>query len=400
MNEYIDDTLVIGKYIKEIEEGKYGSSHNLFQDVVKGSNLGEYSQHVYNWAFNHECDSVRSNLSIAWAFHCFKNGDFDAINNMINMGCKFRRTVLVALEYVWSPIYFSDEMEKILLQCLEDESLDVRQKSAFVLNRIGEKNYDLSPYIELLEKHLYDHEKPRWGATVSKLVASALYLSALNDKTGKRAIDILKEHVRDEDKKTSRVCTAAYVNYLVDIKDFKSVDELISCKSKYIRMGVAEGLKYVIYDIKVDIDLSAIEQNLKCTDDAKISTCNDVITAKYWVEKFDFSPIRERLILLLKDRVQDVRCIAVEALREAAYKKHQDILSATPLLIELLSSKNPKILQQASSALWRSFHDMDKELLEKAVNALELLLQNKNRNVRNDANSALNRAYRCRKIEG
>lgn len=379
---------VIGDCIIEIEQGKSSEAQYVFNSLLEGEQLEIYEEIVHKWAIYHSDKYVRHHLIQAWAFHCLQTGNLIAIQEIRKLDEDTRRFIIVAFEYACKHIELPKGIEEVVLQCLEDEAESVRQQTACTLAHLGREQYNLLPYIDALETHLHDHVKPKYGKQTAIFAASALYAATLMDETRASAIVILKNHITDSDKKTSAICTAAYVHYLVDIGNFTVIDQLIASKSKNIRLGAANGLGDAVAAIKESIDLTPIQDNLKRTTDGKISNKKKYITTNIYIKDFNFQPVLERLMILLKDKCKDVQRSAAETFHEAS-KKRQNIIPAIPLLIETLKSGNESTIQEISSILARSFYKLSEERIEQAVNELKLLLDHKNGNVRKEAAHAI-----------
>lgn len=112
------------------------------------------------------------------------------------------------------------------------------------------------------------------------------------------------------------------------------------------------------------------------------------------VEAYPFAPVCERLGLLLQDRSRDVRRTPAETLQHAQYHKRQDVLPALPMLIASLRDSHSSTLQAATSTVTHCFGEMTPQMKAEALTSLEQLAQHSNRNVRQEAESALRIASR------
>lgn len=140
--------------------------------------------------------------------------------------------------------------------------------------------------------------------------------------------------------------------------------------------------------------LGPLSANLQRDDDGTVTAREQMIRSTVSVEAYPFAPICERLGLLLQDRPRDVRRTAAETLQQAQYHKRQDVLPALPMLIASLRDSDSSTLQAATSTVTRCFGEMTPQMKAEALSSLEQLAQHSNRNVRQEAESALRIASR------
>jgi hypothetical protein len=76
------------------------------------------------------------------------------------------------------------------------------------------------------------------------------------------------------------------------------------------------------------------------------------------------------------------------------FQQRQDVLPALPILIASLQDRDSSTLQAATSTVTRCFGGMTPQMKAEALSSLEQLAQHSNRNVRQEAESALRIAFR------
>ncbi|AJS60608.1 hypothetical protein [Paenibacillus sp. IHBB 10380] len=350
--------------ILSIAQGHDHGAEDLLRLLTEGACLGEQAEVLRKLYVQ----TPNQKISQLWAFHCIQVGNLDAIKEIqdpMNVIKVFHPAGMSDRKL--KHLNISEGIHPIILPWLEHENLAIRIDTARTISRFAENSHNITPYINSLEVRLYDHEQLKWHGQVSAYAASALYYSTISNETRVRALEILEDKIVDKDKKTSLNCTAAYTRFLIDKNDFDSIDELIKNKSKHVRTGVMKGLY------------------------AKVLSTDDVLERKRKgnknipMEEFDFSPVCERLLEGLKDDCQEVQKFASEALRDAACKRGLDITPAMPTLIGILPSGNSIISQNAIASLKNSIWKIDSGLIEKALVAIEILLQDNNKNVRQEA---------------
>ncbi|WP_188891786.1 hypothetical protein [Paenibacillus radicis (ex Gao et al. 2016)] len=357
--------------ILSIAQGYSQGAEDLLLLLTEGAYLGEQAE-VVEKLYN---ENSNQKLSEIWAFHCIQVGNLDAIQeiqdpmNVINL---FHPTLMS--DRTLKLLQIPDGLHMIILRWLEYEDPVIRIDTARTISRFAENSHNIAPYMNSLEARLHDHEQLRWHGQVSAYAASALYYSTVSKETRARALNILLDKLVDKDKKTSVNCSAAYTRYLIDESDYDAIDRLMKHKSKHVRTGVMRGFY------------------------AKVLSTDDVMermrkqNKNIPLEPFDFSPVCERLLEGLQDDCLEARKFASEALRDAACKRGLDVTAAMPMMIEILSCGDSIIVQNAMAALKNSMWKIDSDLIKKALFATERLLQDNNKNVRQEAGIAAREA--------